>query len=183
MSLVVIREILWASALGVLAGASIVDLRRRIIPNEAAAAVAVCGIALNLLYHPGTAWVTAALALGVLVALGLLARFAQFGGGDIKMIAAVSLLVPPERLAGLLLIIAVAGGLLSAVYLVLRRMLHAPKGTVRSARSPFGRFLVIERARILASPTVPYALAILAGVVAYVLSEYPQCSSETHCLL
>lgn len=184
MSLVVLREVLWAVALGVLAAASVVDLRRRIIPNEAVAIVALCGVALAFASRPQTVWISLGLGLGVLVALGLVARLTQFGGGDIKMIAAVSLLVPPERLTGLLLVITVAGGLLSVIYLVLRRMLRAgPRARLTDGDNSFRRFLAVERARIMASPTVPYALAILAGVVAYVLSEYPQCSSETHCLL
>lgn len=183
MSLLLIRIILWTAALCVLAGASLVDLRRRIIPNEAAAFVAVSGIALNLIARPGGAWATVALSLIVLFALALAAHLAVVGGGDAKMIAAVSLLVPPDGLPTLLLAIALAGGLLSLVYLALRSWLRRMRPEAPSRHGAINRFLRRERARILATSTVPYSLAIFGGVVAYVMSELSQCSSGTSCLL
>ena len=183
MSFILIRTILWTAALCVLAGASVVDVRRRIIPNEAVAFVALSGIALHLVARPGGAWVSLALSLGLFIALATAAQLALIGGGDAKMIAAVSLLVPPQGLATLLLAIALAGGVLSIVYLGLRAWLRARHSRPPSRRGPFRRFLGRERARILASRTVPYCIAIFGGVVAYVISELPQCSSATSCLL
>ena len=183
MSFILIRTILWTAALCVLAGASIVDLRRRIIPNEACIFVAVTGIALNVIARSGGAWTTVALSLLIFVALAIAAQLAIVGGGDAKMIAAVSLLVPPQGLAALILAIALAGGGLSVVYLGLRSWLRATQPRRPSRHGAVARFLRRERARILASSTVPYALAIFAGVVAYVMSELSQCSSVTSCLL
>lgn len=184
MSFVLIRTLLWTAALCVLAAASIVDLRRRIIPNEASVFIAASGLALALFSRPGTTWISLSIAVGLFVALALASHTAAIGGGDVKLIAAVSLLVPPQGLAALLLGIALAGGLLSLVYLGLRRLFGAGRSRpTRPVRGHFGGFLRAERDRILASRTVPYSLAVLAGVVAYVLSELSQCSSETHCLL
>jgi len=188
MSLVIIRAILWAAALCALAAASSIDLRRRIIPNEASAFVAASGLALSLFSRPGTAWISLTIALGLLLALTVVAHVAGMGGGDVKLIAAVSLLAPPQGLAALLIGIALAGGLLSLVYLALRRLLTRPAASRPAPHRPrrhgrLARFLRGERARIRASRTVPYSLAIFAGVILYVLSELPQCSSETHCLL
>jgi prepilin peptidase CpaA len=183
MSFILIRTILWTAALCVLAGASVVDLRRRIIPNEASAFVAVTGIALNLMARSGGAWTTVALSLLVFLALALAAQLTIVGGGDVKMIAAVSLLVPPQGLPALLLAIALSGGLLSLVYLGLRSWLQTMRPPGPSRHGPFDRFLRRERARILASRTVPYSLAIFGGVVAYVMSELSQCSSAISCLL
>jgi prepilin peptidase CpaA len=188
MSIDLIRTVLWTIALSVLATASAVDLRRRIIPNEASAAVAVCGIVLGLFVRPGAVWVSLTIAFVLLVLLGLFTRFRLIGGGDAKMIPAVSLLVPPEAVGSLLLAIALAGGILSLVYVVLRRALGtkapAQPGPSRlHGPAFFARFARAEGARIRASRGLPYALAILAGLTAYVLSELPQCSSETHCLL
>ena len=188
MSLVLVKTMVWTAVLCVLAAVSVVDLRRRIVPNEAAAFIAVSGLALSLFSRPGAAWISLVISAGLLLVLALLSRLALLGGGDAKLIAAVSLLVPPQSVAALLLVIALAGGLLSLLYLVLRRSLAAPGPThARRARlHPHGRLMRFfrgERARIVASRTVPYALAVFAGVLAYVLSELPQCSSETHCLL
>jgi prepilin peptidase CpaA len=185
MGFVLVRAILWTVALCILAAATVVDLRRRIIPDEASAAIAVSGFALSLLVRPGSAWISLAGAVALLIALGQAARFRLIGGGDAKLIAAVSLLVPPEKIGALLLAIAFAGGMFSLVYLALRRLLRGRKRAPPALADlgAFGRFVRAEYARIRLACTVPYSLAVFAGVVAYVLSEYPQCLSETHCLL
>lgn len=185
MSLVLVRAILWTAALCILAAATVVDLRRRIIPDEASIAIAVSGFALSLIVRPGSAWISLAAAFVLLVALGQAARFRLIGGGDAKLIAAVSLLVPPDRIGVLLLAIAFAGGFFSLIYLALRRVLRGRRRSppLLAGLGAFGRFVRAEYARIRLACTVPYSLAVFAGVVAYVLSEYPQCSSETHCLL
>jgi prepilin peptidase CpaA len=188
MGIVTIKTMLWTAALCVLAAVSVVDLRRRVIPNEAVAFIAASGLALSLFSRPGETWIGLVISTGLLLVLAVLSHLALLGAGDAKLIAAVSLLVPPQSVAPLLLGIAVAGGLLSVVYLVMRRWLpaHARPGgrpARLQRRGAFMHFLRRERARIFASRSVPYALAIFAGVLAYVLSELPQCSSETHCLL
>ena len=188
MSIVTIKTLLWTAALCVLAAVSVIDLRRRVIPNEAAAFIAASGLALSLFSRPGETWIGVAISVGLLLVLAALSHLALLGGGDAKLIAAVSLLVPPQSVAPLLLGIALAGGLLSIFYLAMRRWLPAParrreRSAPRHRYGAFMRFLRNERARVFASRSVPYALAIFAGVLAYVLSELPQCSSETHCLL
>lgn len=188
MSIVTFKTVLWTAALCVLAAVSVIDLRRRVIPNEAAAFIAASGLALSLYSRPGDAWIGVVISLGLLLVLAVLSHLTLLGGGDAKLIAAVSLLVPPQSVAPLLLVIALAGGVLSVVYLAMRRWLPAPtrrraRSTPRHRRGALMHFLRNERARVFASRSVPYALAIFAGVLAYVLSELPQCSSETHCLL
>lgn len=175
MSIVLIRTVLWTIALCALVTASAVDVRRRIIPNQASAAVAATGFALCLIERPGTAWISLPIAATLVVALGSLSHFGLMGGGDVKLIAAVSLLVPPQGLGALLLEIALAGGVLSLAYIGLRRVLGArPRPGPDGVRAgPLGRLLRAERTRILTSRSVPYGLAILAGVLVHVLSELP----------
>ena len=181
--MVSIRIMLWATTLCVLACASVIDLRHRKIPNQASSFVAMSGFALALASRPGSLWISLLLSIAILLVLATGSHFSMIGGGDAKMIPAVSLLVPPESVLPLLLAIAVAGGLLSIVYLALRSWLRATCPRRAASHGRFNRFLRRERARILASRTVPYGIAIFGGVVAYVISELPQCSSATSCLL
>ena len=178
-----IRILLWIVTLCVLAGASVTDLRWRRIPNKASAMVAVTGLAIALVSRPGSLWIGLMVSLAVLLVLALASHFAVIGGGDAKMIPAVALLVPPESVLTLLLAIALAGGLLSATYLGLRYWLRAARPEPPSRDGRLSRFLRHERARILSSCTVPYGIAIFGGAIAYVISELPQCSSATSCLL
>ena len=191
MMFLFVRAALWAALLLVLAIAAGIDLRRRIIPNEAVAFVAAGGVALSLLSRPGGVLLSLLLCVIVLLALLIFAHFDVLGAGDAKLIAAVTLLVPPGRIAELLLAIALAGGLLSGVYLAAsHRLKHARAARRRGAhagqRHPHGSFVQFRaagRARIRAGYSVPYGVAVLGGVVLYLASELYQCSSGTSCSL
>ncbi len=103
---------------------------RRIIPNRLVLLVLASGIALRLLSAPSPLWLGLLGPIAVLLALGLLASHNLVGWGDAKLITAVSVAVPADRLLTLLLAIALAGGLLSCLYLaarcVLRRIAASP---------------------------------------------------------
>jgi Flp pilus assembly protein protease CpaA len=92
--------------------------------------VLACGIALRLLSAPSPFWLGLLGPIAVLLALGLLASRDLIGWGDAKLITAVSVGVPPDRLLTLLLAIVLAGGVLSCCYLAARCVLR------RSAASP-----------------------------------------------
>jgi len=189
MALLLVRAILWAATLLVLVVAAGVDLKRRIIPNETVALVALGGIALAALTRPSSLWIGLPAAFLLLLGCLVFAHFDFFGAGDAKMMAAVSLLVPPERIAGLLMGVALAGGLLSLAYLCARRRIVRGQASRHRAKWPrllppaLRRLRRNERARILSGRSVPYSLAILGAVVVYVAYESYQCSSGTSCLL
>ena len=117
------------------------------------------------------------MALVVFCGLGVLSHYRIIGGGDLKLISAVTLLVPPERVGQLLIEIALAGGVLSCVYLVARyalRSLSATPSLAADAAGPEAGFALIirtERDRIAAGGPLPYALAVLGGVLIYVTRE------------
>jgi prepilin peptidase CpaA len=156
MSLLLARAVLWVAVLAVLIIAAGIDLRRRIIPNKLVALVAAGGVIVGVLSRPSSILPSLLFGLIVLLALLVCAHFDVLGAGDAKLIAAATLMVPPEHVALLLIAIAVAGGVLSGVYLAAFRSLKA---------------------------TVPYALAVLGGVSFYVASELYQCSSGISCSL
>jgi prepilin peptidase CpaA len=101
--------------------AAISDLRSRTISNELNAAMALLAIPF---------WIVSGLALWPDVAIQFGAAFAVFlvfaglfaigamGGGDVKMIGAVMLWIPLPLFIPMLTIMAIGGGILSAVMLI-----------------------------------------------------------------
>jgi len=172
---------------------ALVDLRHRIVPNGLVLLIAVCGVGRRLLAAPGMIWFDLLAAALIVVALGLLAHHKLIGGGDVKLIGAVTLLFPLWEIGPLLLSIALAGGLMSCVYLILRSSVPAipkprllptdPREETYGATWGLGHLFSGERARIAAGEPMPYALAILGGVLYRIVSEATQCFSATSCLL
>jgi prepilin peptidase CpaA len=142
------------------------DLATRRIPNVLTASGLLVALALRAVQGPGplaagifAALVAFALAVPLVLAGGL-------GGGDAKLLAVIGAFVGPAALPTVLLVTAVAGGILAVVVTARRgalgdtlthmRFLVAPAGGDRPAR------------RTLRTPgalAVPYAVAIGAGAL------------------
>jgi prepilin peptidase CpaA len=188
MSVLLIQALPWTASLLALAGSAATDLRARIVPNEFALLIALCGLGLALRSGTGQFWIAIVAALSVFSVLGILAHYNMLGGGDVKLIAATSLLVQPDRVPLLLAEIALAGGVLSCVYLagglVLRRwpsLYRIPPGAAQPG--PFGKWLRREKSRIARGYPMPYALAVLGGVAVHIIRELPTCFYATSCSL
>ena len=101
--------------------AAISDLRSRSISNELNAAIALLAIpfwiATGLAFWPDVPIQFGAAFAIFLIFAGLFAVGAM-GGGDVKMIGAVMLWIPLPLFVPMLTIMAVAGGILSAVMLI-----------------------------------------------------------------
>jgi prepilin peptidase CpaA len=125
-----------------LVAAAISDLRSRSIANWLNAAIALGAIpfwfAIGL-----DPWPAMAIQLGL--ALATFALFAIFfalgamGGGDVKMIAALALWLPAGLLIDVLMIMAVAGGLLTVVVW----LWHKARGTPLGDGVPYGVAIAI----------------------------------------
>ncbi|WP_253717068.1 prepilin peptidase [Sphingomonas sp. AP4-R1] len=118
------------------------DIRTRIIPNRLNLAIALLaplfwwangesGGAIGL--HLGFAG-------GALVLFGALFAAGMMGGGDVKLIVALALWLPPMAMLTMLVWMAVAGGVLTVIMLAIHALRRAP-----------GR------------PEVPYGVAIVAA--------------------
>ena len=92
------------------------------------------GIVLRLLSSPGLIWVSLLVAAAFFVVLGRLSHRDWIGGGDAKLIAAVTLLAPPAGIVKLLFDITLAGGLMSCVYLMAQFMLARAAASASSRR-------------------------------------------------
>lgn len=162
--------------------AAVTDIQERIIPNTMVLAVMGAGVMFQLLTVPGQiGWAMIVYAV-TLIALGLLARQALVGWGDVKMIAAVTLLAPPGEVMEMLAAIAIAGGVLACVYLGMGRVLA---GRVPAAALPAKTGLAgvvgRERARILTHEPMPYGVAVLGGVLYFIAIKAIQCWPATYC--
>jgi prepilin peptidase CpaA len=143
------------------------DLRRRQIPNRLAGGVALLWLgALVVGAAPGPALGDLATASVVLLAGIALWRCGWLGGGDVKLIAALSLWAGTEHLAELLLAIALSGGLLAVAMLLAQRLARSPAMAALQVHA--GRLLPATLPILAAPPphavgSLPYGVAVSLG--------------------
>jgi prepilin peptidase CpaA len=134
-----------------LAAAAVFDWRSRTIPNWLNAAFALGAIpfwwASGLHLWPGVA-LHLAVAIAVFGLFAIAFALGAMGGGDVKMLAALALWLPPLAVLQLLFIMSVAGGLLTVALLAAHKLrkataqLEIPYGI---AISFAGLWLISER--------------------------------------
>lgn len=151
------------------------DIRHRRIPNTVVVAVAL----LWLPYATGggllavaAAVVTAVVALGVGIAVW---RLGWLGGGDVKLVAALSLWAGPAHTPELLLVIALGGGVLAMAVGAAQHPMLVPIVTlvqIEAARRLPAIPGLNGRSRIAIAPatgaatgmgTIPYGVAVAFG--------------------
>jgi prepilin peptidase CpaA len=117
--------ILFGVLAAALAVAAFVDWRSRRIPNWLNAGIALLAIpfwwAGSLSLWPDVA-VQIGLATAILLLFWLAFSVGMMGGGDVKMIAALALWMPPLAMLKLLLVMSLAGGALTIAMLIPHRM-------------------------------------------------------------
>jgi prepilin peptidase CpaA len=169
--------ICFAGFLTLLGLAAITDIRERRIPNKLTGALAALYPVYVLVSPTPVAWLAAlGLAAAVfVVGLGLFAR-ELIGGGDVKLLAALSLWAGPEQFVWFMLVTTLAGGALSLISLWYRRWgglvvaYLATRGLVPAS----GRASVLPHAPAGGdthdrSTTLPYGVAIAAGGIPVIL--------------
>lgn len=132
--------------------AAFTDLRSRRIDNWLNAAIAlgapVFWWASGLSLWPGVA-LQLGVALGCFAVLAGLFAIRAMGGGDVKLLTALALWIPPVQFLNLLLVMALVGGILTMV---------------------FGAWHVMRRQRDRIA--VPYGVAIAAGGLWVLAMDY-----------
>lgn len=162
-----VEPIILAGAGVLLAAAGARDVASRVVPNAIPAALLVLGIGFQLL--EGSLPSAVFLDAFVFLAAFLCWRRGWVGGGDVKLLGAAGMLVPPARLPAMISSIAIAGGVLALIYLALPLVLTRP-----AAPRPAGqlaRIARIERWRITRRYPLPYASAIAVGALFEMLSK------------
>jgi prepilin peptidase CpaA len=158
------------------------DISYRKIPNIFPAILAASGLGMIVL---GGDWLEGftrvGLAAATFLGLALLCMAGKLGGGDVKLLAASVLLVGAGSFLDFLLLTALAGGMLSLIYVAAFLMLkHLPTNSAVAPISPakardtlrLNLLWRIERRRILRRSSIPYGVAISAGSL-LVLTAFP----------
>lgn len=146
-----------------LAGAAIEDAVRLRISNLTCGAVFVSAL-LAMALHGFTLslWQNFAIFL-LILAIGMPAFAAGwFGGGDIKLLAAIGLWLDFNAVVGMIVAVLMAGGVLALVYLAARRVTRPnPQSPNDYAKVPYGLAIVFGAALIFGiqltdRPTNPF---------------------------
>ena len=172
-----IQLIAAAATMILLVTAAITDITRYRIRNVVVYAIVIAfavGAAFNFSW-PGIAWSVGAGVAMYLLGAGLFA-FGLFGGGDVKLIAAMALWTGFADLQRFLLVMTAAGGLLAIVWLI-RRRLQRPAIANEPASSPNALSSDAPSSDAPNHPKVPnripYGVAIaLAGLDFFVTSVH-----------
>jgi len=124
------------------------DIISRTIPNPLNLMIALLApfywIATGIGLWPDLAWQIGLAALVFAIFAGFNA-IGMIGGGDVKLLGALALWVPPGALLSVLFVMALAGGLLAIAYIIRMRIVrNAPR------------------------PELPYGLAIMAAGLGWI---------------
>lgn len=139
--------------------AAIGDIRRYTIPNTLCITIA----ALALPY-----WIATSLAHGqpilplfglqlgiallVFAGFALLFALGAMGGGDVKLITALTLWIPASRILEMLFLVALAGGVLALVLILIRRLRGSKNRAV-----PYGVAIALGGIGIVVEPIVNFS--------------------------
>lgn len=146
-----------------LAVATFTDLKSRLIPNAVVLGVLAAGFGARVATDGALSWISLGVALAIFVPLALMAHRDVIGGGDAKMIAAVTLLVEPAHVPELLAAIILSGGVLASGFWLARKV-RASGPTPRASPSGPPPDLPTGSTPSADHEQLPYAVAILAGV-------------------
>jgi prepilin peptidase CpaA len=148
-----------SAVVALLVFAALHDIFARTVPNWLVIVLAALGVIARAVEGNLIAGLWVAIAVFAIAAFCW--RRGWMGGGDVKLLGATALAVPPGSVPMLIFVMGMAGGLLSLFYLAARRFMHAPSPT----RPHFliARAVRVERWRIRRGGPLPYACAIAAG--------------------
>jgi len=161
------------------------DVRTRRIPNGLVFGGALLGLLLNSVYAPGDSLFTTPFGgLGLLwslaglgAGLGLLLpmyMLRTLGAGDVKLMAMVGAFIGPQAALGCTIVTLLAGGVLAlGVAALTGRLRPLLRNTFQMGLHAMFRVLGGERVQIEApaeaSGRLPYAVAIAAGTLPYLI--------------
>jgi len=151
MGWVLLLGALPAALLLLLLSAGIEDVRTREIANWKNAAIALLAplwwLAIGLPLWPCVA-IRIGVALAVFILFCVAFHFGQMGGGDVKLIGALALWLPPIALLQMLVVMSLAGGVLTLVMLAEHRL----RKSQRTLEIPYGVAIAIAGLAALREP-------------------------------
>jgi prepilin peptidase CpaA len=151
------------SGIAVLMFSAMHDFAVRTVPNCASLLLLVIGIGWRMADGGHLLPWSAGIACAILLITFVFWRLGWMGGGDVKLLAAAGMFVPPWLVPMMISGTAVAGGILALGYLVASRLVPTPHRP--RPLSFIGRVLRCEQWRMSRRGPLPYAAAIAAGGV------------------
>ena len=145
-------SLLLMAVLGLLLlSAGIEDARTREIANWKNAAIALLAPAWwwtnGLTLWPDVAWQVGVAAIVFALFVGAFA-IGQMGGGDVKLIGALALWLPLQALSSMLIVMALAGGVITLMFVVERRW----RKSTGPVEVPYGVAIAIAGLLVLREP-------------------------------
>jgi prepilin peptidase CpaA len=157
---------IFASAL-VLLAAAWHDIVSRTVPNWMPLAIACFGVLAA--YAGERLSISLSLGLAVFILAAFCWRRGWMGGADVKLLAAIVIVLPPGMVSMFAMAMSLAGAVHAVTYMIARRVVTPPPPLTSSAplsrdwRSLPSRALRVERWRISRGGPLPYACAIAFG--------------------
>ncbi len=163
-SVSVVIWLLTIAGLCVLIFAALHDFAVRTVPNAYSVVLFLAGVAMRLCaggMH-GLQWGLIASAI-IFAFTVIFWRLGWMGGGDVKLLTAAAIFVPPALVPMLIAATALAGGVLALGFIIGRRVTSRPSAPRPTAT--LGRILRCEQWRLHRGGPLPYAAAIAVGGV------------------
>jgi prepilin peptidase CpaA len=150
------------------------DIAYRTIPNRISAAIAILGMAVRLANGTSAMLISGAIALALFVFMVFLHSRGLFGGGVVKLAAAVCFGLSPAAINRFVFVAAMAGGVLAMLHLVGRRLVRNRRTRPPLPRgSPLLRRIgSVEIWRLARHGSLPYGVALACGGVWTILVGY-----------
>jgi prepilin peptidase CpaA len=163
-SLLLVGQVALVLGAILLVAAALHDVAARTIPNWVSLALCGLGVLLRCMDH--TLVFGLSLGLVVFAVATFCWKRGWMGGGDVKLLAAAAIFVPPLHVGDMLVAVTLTGGFVGLIYLVGRTLLsrQAPSATARP-RQLIARIVRVERRRLRRGGPLPYASAIAAGTL------------------
>ena len=162
-------ETLILAGLALLLFAALHDIGFRTVPDCVSVALLAIGICWRLADRPAMLLPSAGIALAMLLFTYWLWRRGWMGGGDVKLLTAAGMFVPPWLVPQLIFGTALAGGCLGVFYFLGGVIVKRPHTANRPARF-IARVLRCEQWRLSRRGPLPYAAAIAVGGLLATLS-------------
>jgi prepilin peptidase CpaA len=164
----ILSLVILAAQLLLLLSAAWNDVACRLIPDRISVGLGITGAIGGLMAGPLQLAESLGISMVLFLALLLLHSRQILGGGDVKLLTALSIGLPLAGVVQLFAFTALAGGVLAAMHLAMR---HLPRPQLPRTRSLLRRVYAVERWRILRHAPLPYGVAIACGGIWAILTN------------
>nr|WP_232478768.1 prepilin peptidase [Roseomonas rosulenta] len=144
------------------------DIATRLIPDTVSIAIAAIGLATRLFDGWAAAGLSLALGAAIFLLLVPVAARGWLGGGDVKLLSAMAVGLPPVLTWDFVVATVFVGGALGVAYILGRHLV--PELRSAGGGTLLRRVIAVEAWRMRRRGPLPYAVAIAGGAVFLLIS-------------